>query len=79
MSSCDLEMKSRSPKSYLLLKLVLMVHLCQLEENPSTGSRDILHKDYDLENGVKVTKTLICLKPVKIILPLKSDDYPSIC
>ena len=36
-------------------------------------------KDYDTENGVKVTKTLLCLKPVTTIYPLKSDDYPSIC
>ena len=36
-------------------------------------------QDYDLEYGVKVTKTLIYLKPVTMIYQLKSDDYPSIC
>ena len=56
-----------------------MVHLCRFEENPFTGSRDILHTRLCLENGVKVTKTLICLKPVTIIYPPKSDEYLSIC
>ena len=36
-------------------------------------------QDYDLENRVKVTKTLTCLKTVTMIYPLKSDEYPSIC
>ena len=36
-------------------------------------------QDYDLENGVKVTKTLLCLKPVTMIYPLKSDEYPPFC
>ena len=36
-------------------------------------------QDYDFENGVKVTKTLICLKPITMIYPLKSDESPSIC
>ena len=36
-------------------------------------------QDYDLENGVQVTKTVTCLKPITMIYPLKSDEYPSIC
>ena len=36
-------------------------------------------QDYDLENGVKVTKTVIYLKLVKMIYSLKSDEHPSIC
>ena len=79
MSSCDLENEVKVTKIQSALKIVIMVHLCEFEENPSTGSRDILHTDYDLENGVKVTKTLMCLKPVIMIYPLKSDEYPSIC
>ena len=35
-------------------------------------------QDYNLENGVKVTKKFICFKPVKIKYQLKSDEYPSI-
>ena len=54
--------------------------MVQCEENPSTGSRDIRHtRDYDLENGAKVTQNLICLQPVTMVYPLKSDEYPSIC
>ena len=36
-------------------------------------------QDYDLENGIKVTKSLICLKPVTMLYPLKSDEYQYIC
>ena len=36
-------------------------------------------QDYALEIGVKVTNTLICHKPVTMIYPLKSDEYPFIC
>ena len=36
-------------------------------------------QDYVLENGVKVTKTVICLKPVTMVYPLKSGEYQSIC
>ena len=56
-----------------------MGHQCKFEENPSTGSRDILHTNPNLENGVKVTKSLTGLKPVTMIYPFKSDEYPSIC
>ena len=57
-----------------------MVHLCKIEENLSTGSKEICYtQDYDLENAVKVIKSLICLKPVTMIYPLKSGEYPSIC
>ena len=38
--SVTLKMRSRSSKSD---QLVLMVHLCKVEENPFTGLRDILH------------------------------------
>ena len=36
-------------------------------------------QEYDLENGVKVTPNLTCLKSVTTVYPLKSDEYPSIC
>ena len=36
-------------------------------------------QDYDLENGVKVTKNFTCLNSVTTIYPLKSDEYPYIC
>ena len=36
-------------------------------------------QDYDLENGVKVTKNFTCFNSVTTIYPLKSDEYPSIC
>ena len=51
-----------------------MIHLCKSEENPSTDQEIPYIQDYDLENGVKVTKTLTCLKPVTTIYQLKSDE-----
>ena len=38
-----LKMRPRSLKSNQALKLVLVVYLCKFGENPSIGSRDILH------------------------------------
>ena len=35
--SCDLEIRSRSPKSNQFLTLVTMIYQCKFEENPSTG------------------------------------------
>ena len=59
-----------------------MVYLCKSGENPSIHPliQEISYiHDYDLENGVKVTKTVAYLKPVKMVYPLKSEEYPSIC
>ena len=50
-----------------------MVHPHKFGENPSIDSRDIL-QGYDLENRIKVTKTVTCLTPVTIIYPFKSDE-----
>ena len=72
--SVTLKMRSMSPK---FNQLLLMVHLCK---KIHLLVQDVSYiQDYDLENGVKVTKILICLKPVTVIYPLKSDEYSSIC
>ena len=56
-----------------------MVHLCKFEKIHPLVQEISYIQDFDLENGVKVTKTLICLKPVTMVCPLKSDEYPPIC
>ena len=43
LSSCHLENEVTVTKILSALKLVLMVYLCEFEENPTTGSRDILN------------------------------------
>ena len=54
MSSCDLENEVMVTQISSALKLVLMVQLCKFEENPSTGSRDILrYKTMTLKMGSK--------------------------
>ena len=57
MSFCDLEG----------LKLFTMIYRCKFEENPSTGSKIFYFQDYDLENGVKITKILSAFKLVTVI------------
>ena len=73
-----LKMRSRSPKSNQLLSLSWWYIYVSLEKiYPLVQEISYIH-DYDLENGVKVTQNFTYLNSVTTI-PLKSDEYPSIC
>lgn len=72
-----LKMRSRSPKSIPLLSLpkwyiyASLVKICPLFQKIS------YIQDYYLENEDKVTENLTCPKPVMLICPCRSDDFPS--
>ena len=52
----NLKIRSRSLNSNQLLSLSQCDIFYKFDDNPSTGSKDILLTNYDLENEVKVTK-----------------------
>ena len=74
-----LKLRSRSLKSNQLLSLSQWYIFVSLKTIHPLVQEISYIQDYDLENKVKVTKTLLCLKPVTMIYPLKSDECPSIC
>ena len=74
-----LKMRSRSPKSNQILSLSYWYIYVSLKKiHPLVQEKSYI-QDYDLENGVKVTKILTCFKTVTKIYLLKSEKYPCIC
>ena len=54
-----------------------MVRVCVMLKKIHQLVQEISYiQDNDLQDGIKVTKILMCLKPVTMIYPLKSDEYP---
>ena len=78
-SPVTLKMRSRSVKSNQLLSLSKCYIYVSLEKIHPLLQEIFYIQEYDLENGVKVTKNFRCLKSVTTIYPLTSDDYLSIC
>ena len=71
-------MRLRSPKANQLLSLPQWYVYASFKKIHLLVQKIFHLQDYDLENEVKATKDKTYHKPVTMIYPCKSEEYPSV-